>query len=687
MEFESKIASFASSIFLLGAYAMLFDFWGYSSYMVGLSTILLLFISFRDHQPQKNDLINIFVGVLLSLFFYKEIVNNLYVSLVVITLFCLIAFNARPQAILPSLAGLITLYFINPELMMRGFNSIFLNLSSLFGMSYAINDLNYLIPYQIRENYPIYLDYIKVDLLLYISIFVSQVVLLLILNIDRKRAVKFAVLYGGITLLFSIFTLKNLIQNQMVDFFVPSDIKYQLLPLVCILLISSITPSARIRDFKIGGLMTLRKLSLPLLVAFFFLAVLYYTPITTSGNPLLIIDESHSEWEPTWPDYVNTSEKSPISGDNNYFGLLNVLSGFYDITLMIDRPEKVPYISSVRTSLVKEISLRDLENISKGRNSVLVLKCVTRPYSDSESEAIMEFISKGNGLILIGEHTDMYGMAANINPVAEKVGYRFLPNAVQDAYSDFRETITQRGEFPSLIARYMTGDLEWATSTTLEKVHNDNSPLFEIVTRPSYFSTYRNETSEFFLTRTFTEEVKLNGEFAKFLVIAGSKYGNGRVILFTDSTQFNNAEINAGNHLQMFLGFIEYAASIETLNKTYILFLLLAVALLLLALNRRNALGIILLMIILILISFSISYSLAHYTTPFPVLKTEPRIVSLYVDEDMPYLPELMDVAVFSQNTLKKHFTPLIITEPSEEWFNVSRKIYNLTEITNPNYS
>ena len=200
------------------------------------------------------------------------------------------------------------------------------------------------------------------------------------------------------------------------------------------------------------------------------LSLLYHTPIETRHDPIIIIDESHSEWEPTWTDYLETYEKDPISGINNYFGLLNFLSSIYDCTLLVDKLEKKPAARSVKTVLTDEITLQTLENTVGNRTGVLILKCVTREYSEPEIDAVLDFVANGNGLILISEHTDVYGTGTHLNSLTDRLGYRFLPNAIRDIYSETRGMITPKSELPIFISRFLTGNYLWETGCSLEKI-------------------------------------------------------------------------------------------------------------------------------------------------------------------------------------------------------------------------
>jgi hypothetical protein len=698
MEFESKITGFATGLLLLGSYTMLFDLWDYSSFLVALSSILLLLVAFRDHTFRRSDMAGFILAALVLLFFSIDLANNTFLPLVVVLALSLAAINAKPEAFMPSLAGLLVLQFLNPAFLLKGLNIIFVNLSPLLKVRYGINDLGYLVLYHSKTHLPILVDDVKLLIPFYASLLVAGLVLLAILNEDRKTLMKHALLIAAVPFLFTILTLQSLLYVPATASFLLDNLSALALPLASVLLISVLIPGASLKGLQmdsLGGLVDLGSsesqggkadkritlITLLILASFFLLSLLYYTPFTTSSDPVIIIDESNSEWEPTWPDYIQTYKIDPVSGTNNYFGMLGILASLYDVTLTVDRPEKKPAVSSVKAVQIGDLSLETLEEIAGGRKAVLVVKCLTSPYNQSEIDAILNFTAKGNGLILIGEHTDIYGMCTYLNPISEQMGYRFLPTGVQDVYTDTRGSTTQKGELPPLMARYMTGDLVWETSNSMEKLANAK-PLFEVITRPSYFAHYRNETSAFFLTRDFTEEIKLNSQFARHLVLAGTTYGDGRVVLFTDSTDFNNGIIGFGSHAPIFMAMVEYVSSEEMYSKAFIPFLLLIMALAVLVLNRRNAFSALVVLSILLLLSFNLSYSLAHYTAQFPELKRDSTIVILETDEHYleEYLSGMYDMEKLMDKYFQKNLTALIIANPSQEWIGISSRVENLKD-------
>lgn len=688
MEFESKVTGFATGLFLLGSYIMLFDLWDYSSFLVAVSSILLLMVAFKDHKPRRGDLVGIVLAALVFLAFFENLANNTFIPLIVVLALSLAAINAKPETFVPSLAGLLVLQFVNPAFLFKGLNIIFVSLSPLLKVRYEINDLGYMVLYHSKTHLPIFVDDVKLYIAFYLSLLVAGLVLLAILKDDKKTLMTYVPVLAAVPFIFSILTLQNLLYGPTTASFLPDNLPALALPLASIFLMSLLIPGAEVRKIQEGGLSGRgdtrggMKFTLPLLAAFFLLGLFYYTPTTVSTDPVIIIDESNSLWEPTWPDYLQCYKMDPVSGTNNYYGLLSILTSLYDVTLTIDRPDKQPAVNSAKAVQINELSLDTLEKIANGRKAVLVVKCLTSPYNQSEIDAILNFTAKGNGLILIGEHTDIYGMCTFMNPISEQLGFRFLPTGVQDIYTDTRGSTTQKGELPPLMARYMVGDQVWETSCSMEKLPNAK-PLFEVITRPSYFAHYRNETSAFFLTREFTDEIKLNSQFSRHLVLAGTDYGKGRVVLFTDSTDFNNGIIGFGDHAPLFMAMVEYVSQGEKYSSKFILpFLLLILALAVLIINRRNAFNALVVLSILLLLSFNLSYPLAHYTTSFPALKGEPVTVILEADQHYleEYLAGMYDMEKLMDKYFHENLTALIIPNPPQEWIGISKRVENVKD-------
>jgi hypothetical protein len=720
LEFEAKITSFSTCLVLLASYGILFSFWGYAQFFLVIAMSLLLLVAFRDFTSRQFIGIHlVFVALTIGTFLGFS-VDPQYVPLVVVLIVSLIAFKTKLEAFLPSLLGLLGLFsfqYVNTDFLVKGIGFFSANLASLIGVKCTMDDLGYIHVYFSRTRMPILVDEAKILLPLYMSILIGQLVLVGLLDTSKRSVLKHAFLAVFLTFAMPIITLTYSIQSPSAGFFIPEGWWALSFPLTLTILLSSLTPSAKIAciEAKIPSLTIFSLIKEKLLtlcararavdrilknlaksatgafvvvvIAFFLLSLLYYTPHETRHDPIIIIDESHSEWEPTWPDYLETYEKDPISGTNNYFGLLSILSSIYDCTLLVDKLEKKPAVGSVRTVLAEEITFQTLERIVGDRKGVLILKCVTKEYSEPEIDAILRFVANGNGLILISEHTDVYGTGTHLNSIAERLGYRFLPSAIRDFYSETRGMMTPKSEFPISISRFLTGDYVWETGCSLEKLTSSSASQFEVRSHISCFAQWRNETAAFYLTRQITEEVKLNSQFQWHLIFSALKYGDGRVILMTDSTCFNNGVIGFGEHAQFFVGMTEYTAREADFDKSIIPFLMLATASVLIILNRRKVLRMTILLIALILISSSLARPLAPYTIQFPKLKTEPRAIAIQMPEDYyeDYLSGALDVSEIMDKYFRQNLTAIFFPgPPPSEWLEICARTEKFNGILYP---
>ena len=160
------------------------------------------------------------------------------------------------------------------------------------------------------------------------------------------------------------------------------------------------------------------------------------------------------------------------------------------------------------------------------------------------------------------------------------------------------------------------------------------------------------------------------------------KYGEGKAIVWTDSTPFNNGLVGFGEHAQQFISMIEYTGAKDSFNKTFLPFLLLTIALLAIALNRKRPIKVVVVIAILLLLAFNLSYPLAHYTTQFPELKTEPKAIGIIMGEDYYdlYFSAALDVSEIMDEYFRQNLTVILFPEPSEDWFRVCSEVRELHE-------
>ena len=239
----------------------------------------------------------------------------------------------------------------------------------------------------------------------------------------------------------------------------------------------------------------------------------------------VLIDETRADWEWTRDRFDTTS--FGIRAEYNYFCLRDYLGHFYSV-------------GTEPTNLAAALDTTD----------VLIIKTPTDPYTDSEITAIVRFVEQGGGLLLIGDHTNLFGMSTYLNSIASRFGMRFR---FDDTF-DLETTALSTYEPPSLWFHPAVRDVrrfEFLTSCTIE-----GGPLIEPVMVGYGLGSEDVDYGHpnFFSNITFD----LKDRFGIFLQAGAKKYGKGRVLLFTDSTCFSNFCMFSPGKAELVLGFIDY---------------------------------------------------------------------------------------------------------------------------------
>ena len=169
---------------------------------------------------------------------------------------------------------------------------------------------------------------------------------------------------------------------------------------------------------------------------------IYWDPIGERGKGRIIVDEFHSQWEPT--DTPFDVDAYQHNSSYTYSVLYNYLSHFYDI--------------SRQTTPIDDQAL--------GQCDVLVLKVPTKRMAGSEVAAIKKFVARGGGVMMIGEHTDVFGTGTYLNDVAQLFGFRYR----YDCLFDIDEVFQQKYR-PDIVAHPIVQnnpDLDFAVSCSIE---------------------------------------------------------------------------------------------------------------------------------------------------------------------------------------------------------------------------
>jgi hypothetical protein len=240
----------------------------------------------------------------------------------------------------------------------------------------------------------------------------------------------------------------------------------------------------------------------------------------------IIIDEKHSNWE--WTTRKYDTRWFGMKSGYNYYCLADYLGYFYKVDANF-----------------KPIDADMLRNCD-----ILIVKTPTAAFSANEIVAIRKFVRDGGGLFLIGDHTNVFGTSTYINPLAKPFGIRFEHNSTHDLKTGNLSIFRPPRLLPHPIVQDLTVFL-FGSSCTL-----DVTWAAEDVIMGYGLKSLKADYSQKNFFNAQTESPAM--EFGQFVQSAGVKYGNGRVLAFTDSTVFSNFWIHLPGKPELLLGSINW---------------------------------------------------------------------------------------------------------------------------------
>ena len=241
----------------------------------------------------------------------------------------------------------------------------------------------------------------------------------------------------------------------------------------------------------------------------------------------LMIDEHHSDWE--WTEmkfdtlwYGQQSTYNFYSGAEFWGKFYEMERGFSDFTL--------EYLSQY---------------------DIVCLKVPTQSYSPEEIEAVRQYVKNGGGLILIADHTNVFGHATFLNQVAAQFGIRVSSDSAYEIVTGDLSVYMMLKTLPHPVAQNLPLFF-WGGQCTLRGDLGVRGVMTDlnVKTLPADYSE-RN---------FFPERIAHTGyRFGPFFTVVSATYGKGRIIAFTDSTLISNFFIFIPGKPELMLGMADWA--------------------------------------------------------------------------------------------------------------------------------
>jgi len=277
-----------------------------------------------------------------------------------------------------------------------------------------------------------------------------------------------------------------------------------------------------------------------------------WQPVGRTKSGKVVINTYHTQWSRC--DRPYDREWYGADAGYNYACLKRWYELYYDVHLLETR--------------IEPDSLKDA--------SVFVVYVPNRRFGDEECRAIRDFVRRGGGLFLIGDHTNVFGSTSHLNEICRPFGFTFRDDVLFDLDEDF----FQLEDMPGIRTCFEHG-------MTFFKYRG---PASILARSPAVRSVLTVDNAKarraiYSVNNFYPPPHNVPGmKSGRFCVAAAARFGRGRVAAFADSTVFSNFEIFYPGKYEYLLNVVNWLNHADTDFGTFLRRSCLVAALLLLGL-------------------------------------------------------------------------------------------------------
>lgn len=256
----------------------------------------------------------------------------------------------------------------------------------------------------------------------------------------------------------------------------------------------------------------------------------YWDPVGDRKDGRIVIEEYHPEGDKQWERTdrpFDTTWYGHLSG-YNYYCIYDYTTRYYDVVR--------------RTERLGDVALADCD--------VLIIKVPTRPYTDEEIEAIEQFVADGGGLMLVGEHTNVFNSGTYLNSITRRFGFTYRHDCLFGVDKVFEEPF-RLPLVPHPIVQYLPG-MEFATSCSIDPGRSTGRAAMRSVGLKNLMADYH--VSNYYPKPDDSPEMR----YGAWVQLWTMRYGRGRIAAFSDSTIFSNFCAFEPGKKELWMGMIEW---------------------------------------------------------------------------------------------------------------------------------
>ncbi len=249
------------------------------------------------------------------------------------------------------------------------------------------------------------------------------------------------------------------------------------------------------------------------------------------GAPLagrIMVVERHSTWEPTTRPYDTTQFGEDSS--YTYAAIYDYCSRYFEMSRLLESDA--------------------IDDTTLARCDVLFIKTPTSAYAPEEIEAIRRFVARGGGLLLVGEHTDVFKSSSFLNEIAKVFGFKFRLDLLFCVGNPYVQ-VYQPPRVPHPIVQHVP-PMTFAVSCSIDPGRSLGRAAVRSTGLWSLPPEYHTEN--FFPEAEYRPEMR----YGAFIQLWTTRYGMGRVAAWTDSTIFSNFSAFEPGKTELMLGMLDW---------------------------------------------------------------------------------------------------------------------------------
>ncbi len=253
---------------------------------------------------------------------------------------------------------------------------------------------------------------------------------------------------------------------------------------------------------------------------------LLWTPSGSRKQGRIWVDEHRSNWERTDRPY-DPNWYGQESG-YNYACIYDYASRFYDIDRLYD----------------------PIDANTLAECDVLVVKVPTARYTPEEVEHIERFVENGGGLLLIGEHTNVFNSGTYLNDIAARFDFGFRHDCLFDIDTPF-EQLYRPPLVPHPIVQHMP-PMDFAVSCSIDPGTGSGRAAIRA-------TGLRSLPADYHASNYYPQvEDRADARYGAFVQLWAMDHAAGRIAAFGDSTIFSNFSTFEPGKAELMLGMLEW---------------------------------------------------------------------------------------------------------------------------------